>query len=85
MGVSFQRAVPADEDETAPACNWLQIQPMRRKEVCDVGSATASLESPKTHRTRYTAVMVKEGFSPANRIVNRFDTRHIYKANAFTK
>lgn len=29
--------------------------------------------------------MVREGLSPANLIVNRFDARHIYEANTFTK
>lgn len=85
IDVSVQRAVPTGRDKTASARNWTDIQPIRGKRW-DVGSATTTPEPPKALPTRGRWLRLDGlALSPANLVVNGFDSRAIREVNTFTK
>lgn len=55
----------------------------QKNKACDADSATTGLELPKARPTR--GARLRLAFSPANHVVNGFDSRPICEANTFAE
>lgn len=74
--------MPESKDKTAPAYKWIDIQPIKRTKVLVSVGAPQWVNIYRPPHTKHMALTDRHGFSPANYVLNGFNSRPICKGNS---